>query len=347
MEYWQVDLLDSQDHAKGRFPQVAGGSLDWSIFKAIGGSGKIEFTDKPDFSVNWFTDRLAITHVNESAAQPIQPMGIWLFAKPEKNYKQGITKAPLALLDKCELYSSEIGQWLTIPAGTVVTDKVYELLTTKAVGVSVSLTASTKTLSIALSWEPTDTWLTVINGLLKAIDYGSLWVDLLGRFRVAPYILPEKRPIRVTYGSAPGNLKLRDEWDDSLPLSDIPTGVVAFSKGDENTAGLRARVDLPDNHPLSAVSRGREKIKSINVEAVDQAAIDGLAARGLAEAVQAIRRSTILHPVNATEMNEVVRHGPLNYHGPIVERNVTLGLGAVVKDTIRRIYTEDDDLPWL
>lgn len=347
MEYWKIDLLDNQDHAKASFPQVSNGSLDWSIFKSIAGSGKVEFTEKPDFVINWFTDRMRITHVNESAAQPIQPMGIWLFAKPEKNYKQGLTKAPLGLLDKCELYSSEIGEWLTIPAGTVVTDKVYDILTTKAIGVSVALTTSTKTLSIALSWEPTDTWLTVINGLLKAIDYGSLWADLRGRFRVAPYVLPEKRPIRATYGSAPGNLKLRDEWDDSLPLSDIPTGVVAFSKGDETTPGLRGRADLPDKHPLSAVSRGGEKLKSINVEAVDQATVNSLAARGLAEAVQAVRRSTILHPVNDTEMNDVVRHGPLKYHGPVVERNVTLGLGAVVKDSIRRIYAGDDDLPWI
>lgn len=347
MEYWEVHLLNNHDHRKFKFPQVSSGSLDWSIFKAIGGSGKIEFTEQPDFEINWFRDRLSITHVNESAAQPVQPMGIWLFAKPERNYKQGITKAPLALLDKCELYSSEIGQWLTIPAGTVVTDKVYELMVTKATGISVSLTPSTKTLPIALSWEPTDTWLTVINRLLKAIDYGSLWADLKGYFRVAPYVLPEKRPVKLTYGAEAGNVKLKDEWDDSLPLSDIPTGVVAFSKGDETTPGLRGRADLPASHPLSAVSRDMEKIKSINVEAVDQASIDGLAARGLAEAVQAVRRASIIHPVNATEMNDVVRHGPLQFNGPIVERNVVLGLGAVVKDAIRRIYTEDDELPWL
>jgi len=140
--------------------------------------------------------------------------------------------------------------------------------------------------------------------------------------------------------------KLTREWEDSAPIYDIPTGVVAFSRGDQSAPGLIGRADLPDNHVLSAASRNREILKTVSVEATSQSVIDALAQRALTDAIEVTRRATIIHPVNSTEMNDVVKHGPLGFTGPVVERTVTMKLGASVKDTIRRIYT-GGDMPWI
>ena len=58
-----------------------------------------------------------------------------------------------------------------------------------------------------------------------------------------------------------------------------------------------------------------------------------------------MHRVSVTHPIDSTDLNDVVHHGPLNLDAAIVERQVDLRVGAVVTDAIRHIYT-GGDLPW-
>lgn len=194
-----------------------------------------------------------------------------------------------------------------------------------------------------------DTWLQVVNDLLKAIGYGSLWADRHGRLRVEPYVPPGERPTVRAYGADAA--AMLPDWDDEAPLWDVPTGFVAYTPGTESAAGMRVRIDLPASHPLSAVSRGtpeapRHSLKTEQVEAANLSALSTICQRRLDDSVQVTRRATITHPIDGTEVGDVVTHVPAGITGPIVQREVALGLGAVVTDTVRRIYT-GEDVPWL
>lgn len=338
---WLVERLDRRGYLLGRLPRVRGGSLSWSIFKAVPGSGSIELTRTPGTGIDWLNDRIRITHLDGDKRTA---MGVWLISMPGWDTDGPVTHTTIGLLDKTEALNSPIGQWLTYPAGAVVTDQAVAIIRARG-EMAISVAASPSTLRTAMTWEPQDTWLTVVNDLLATINYGSLWADMDGRLRVEPYVAPADRPIAATYGAAPDGLPMRPQWGDEADVYSLPTGVRIYVPGDETTPGLIGRADLPDSHPLSAASRGRELLLVEQGEAVDQVTANALAARRLDGALQVTRRVTVTHPVDATQVNDVVTHGPLALNAAIVERSVALAPGAAAKDTIRHIYT-GGDLPW-
>lgn len=345
-DVWEVGLLDRKERVKAHLPRARGGSLSWSIFKAVAGSGSIELTHDPEVPISWLTDRVRVTHVNGARRTP---MGVWLISMPGWETEGPVTRTTLALLDKCEALNTPIGSWLTYAAGTVVTTQVVAIIHARG-ETSISVAPSTATLRAAMSWEPEVTWLTVTNDLLASINYGSLWADMDGRLRVEPYVAPADRPVTFTYGGEPGDLKMRADWTSDADLSQLPTGARIYVPGTETTAGFIGKADLPDSHPLSAVSRGSvdapdHRLLVEHGEAASLEVANQIAARRLDESLQVTQRVTVTHPVDASQVNDVIHHRPLALDAAIVERTVTLGQGAVVADVIRHIYT-GGELPW-
>ncbi|MBB1511965.1 hypothetical protein H5399_05020 [Tessaracoccus sp. MC1627] len=346
-EWWSAELLDRRDQRIQTLPRVSAGKLSWSIFKAVPGSGSIELTRHPDVAIDWRRgDRIAVWHHSD---ETITPFGVFLPMVSGWEHDGPVSHASIMLADKCEALNSEIGAWLTYEAGVVVTDTVAAIIRDRG-ETNLAVTPSTETLRTALSWEPNATWLQVVNDLLAAINYTSLWVDNTGAFRLQPYLAPADRPAGPTYGKrAQGHLPLRKQFSDDMPTYGLPTGFRVIVPGNDTTPGLIGKADLPPEHPLSAQSRGiTDWLRTENADAAtSQEVADQIAARRLQEALQVTRRATITHPVDGTQMNDVVTHGPLAITGPIVQRDITLGdgsagAGAVVTDAIRLIYTGGD-----
>lgn len=337
-QWWSAELLDSRGMVKSTLPTVRGGRLEWSQFRSVGGTGSIDIT-LDSTPIDWLSDRIRILHHD---GETVTPWGDWIMTAPTRETTGTLTRTTLALADKCELLNTPVGSAYTVPSGTVVTGRISTIL--RSVGESGVIESSPSTLPKALTWTVDDTWLTVVNDLLRSIGYASLWADRYGQLRVEPYVEPGDRPVVISYG--PDDAAMLPDWSDEAPLWDVPTGFVAYTQGTESMAGMRARVDLPASHPLSAAARGRHLLRTEQVEATSTAALTTIARRRLNESVQITRRATIAHPLDSTEIGDVVTHHPAGMTGPIVQRTVTLGLGAVVEDTVRRIYT-GGDTPWL
>lgn len=340
-EWWSVDLLDRQDRKKVTLSRIRGGSLDWSIFRAVPGAGSIELTAQPDVDIDWLNDRFRIWWHRGSH---VQSMGIYLGQIPGWTQSGPVRQTTITLADKTEILNSPIGLWLTYPAGTVVVDQVVALIRDRG-ETAIQVEPSTETLRTALTWEPETTWLTVVNDLLAAINYGSLWCDTAGTYRLEPYVAPEARPIVATYGGGADHARMLPSWTDEADLASLPTGFRVYVAGDDSTPGLIGKADLPTEHPLSAASRGRPILTTESGEATSQAIADEIAARRLQESLQVTRRAAITHPVDDTQMGDVIAHAPLGFSGAVVQRTIKLDVGAVVTDTLRRIYT-GGDLPW-
>ena len=338
---WRVELLDRKDRVKALLPRVRGGKLAWSIFKSVAGSGSIELTRTPAAGIDWLNDRIRITHL---AGDVETPMGVWLISVPGWDTDGPVTHTTLALSDKCQALNGPIGAPLTYAAGTVVTDKVLSIIRARG-ETAISVVPSALTLRTSQSWKAEDTWLTVANDLLKTINYASLRADAAGQLRVEPYVAPADRPIAATYGGDEGDLKMRPAWSDEADIYSLPTGARIQVTGDEATTGMIGKADLPAAHPLSAASRGTDWLLVEEGEAASQTVANQIAARRLDEAMQVTRRVSVTHPIDGTDLNDVVHHGPLSLDAAIVERQVDLGVGAVVTDAIRHIYT-GGDLPW-
>lgn len=340
-EWWSVDLLDRADRKKATLPRVRGGSLDWSTFRAVSGAGSIELTDQPEVDVDWLNDRFRVWWHRDGEARS---MGVYLGQIPGWTQAGPVRQTTITLADKTEVLNSPIGQWLTYPVGTGVVGQVAALIRARG-EMSIQVEPSTETLRTALTWEPETTWLSVVNDLLGAINYGSLWCDALGTYRLEPYVAPEARPIVATYGGGVERLRMLGGWSDEADLASLPTGFRVYVAGDDSTPGLIGKADLPDEHPLSAASRGRAILTTESGEATSQAIANEIANRRLQESLQVTRRATIIHPIDDVALNDVVAHGPLGFSGAVVQREIRLDIGAVVTDTVRRIYT-GGDLPW-
>lgn len=347
-EWWQVDLLDRLDRMKATLtgddeglPRVRGGRLEWSQFRAVPGSGTLELTSEPSTPVDLMTDRLRITH---HAGDVATPFGIWLLSTSGWKRSGPVTTTTYALSDKTELLNVDTGGWVTYPAGTLVTAAVAAII--RAHGeTQMVIEDSTTQLATSMSWEDEGTtWLQVANQLLGAINYASLWADGHGLLHVEPYVPLAQRAVGATYGAG-GERMRANEWTDEAEIWDLPTGFRVIVDGDEDSPGFIGVADLPDEHPLSAASRGRRILRRERGEAPTLAIAHQIAARRLDESLQVTRRATMTHPVDGSQVGDIVTHGPLGLTGPIVQRSVELGLGAVVTDTIRRIYT-GGDLPW-
>ena len=197
-----------------------------------------------------------------------------------------------------------------------------------------------------MSWDPTATWLTVVNDLLKAINYAPLWADMTGRLVVAPFIpIPERLPV-ATYGAESDHLRLKPQWSDRADLYALPTGVRLYISRGSSSTGFVGAADLPDAHPLSAASRGGVPyLLTESSDATTRAKAAALAQRRLDEVMQLARTITVTHPVDEVQVGDAVSHGPLGINAVVVQRGVTMGVGAVVSDTVQHTYT-GGDLPW-
>lgn len=341
-ESWSAELLDSGDTLIGSLPGVRGGRLEWSIFRAVWGTGTIAWTEPADSNIDWLNSRIKIWHHQGSHRRP---MGVWIPAVPAYDHDGATRRAELALLDKSEILNQPIGVHSPVRAGTNVVGHVKTILTTRG-ELKIGIDDSPAALSTDLWFEPQDTWLHVCNTVLDAIGYGSLHVDMSGVWTAAPYVAPDQRPITATYGGRPTDLRVRTAWRDEATLFEAPNVVRLTTRGDEGTPGMRAVARNNDpSSPLSIPRRGREIVHTEEVEAADHPALVAMASRRLSDLSQVTRRVPITHPVDDTQLEDVVLFRGLGLSGPVVQRSVELGTGAVVTDTIRRIYTGGDG-PW-
>ena len=338
-DLWRVELLDDQDRTRRILDGVTGGSLEWSIFSSVSGSGQIGLDG--DQSIDWLRDRIRITHVD---GERVTPLGVWLISMPGRTVANGLVRLDVKLSDKTELLNAPVGAWVTFPAGTVVTDAVARIISARGES-SVAITPSSEQLGTALSWRPEDTWLKVVNELLGAINYSSIWADMLGRLVVGPYVPLEQRPTVATYGPEASDLDMLPSWSDEADIFGLPTGVRIYVEGSDEVVGFVGSADLPDSSPLSAAALRRDRLHVESGEATTQAVADAIAARRLDDRLQVTRRVSVGHPMDAVQLRDVVLHRPLGLRAVVVQRKISLSVGAVVEDTIRHIYT-GGELPW-
>ena len=338
-EWWSAEVLDRQDRPTGRHAQITGGSLSWNLDNAVTGSGNLSLSDA--ISINPYIERIQITHHSGTTATPCD---VWVPSiSGWSRSGQPVTTTTLALSGKTELLNRQAGRKVTYAAATVVTEAVEQIVRDHGED-RLTVAPLSATLETSLTFAATDAWLTIVNTLLAAINYRPLWADPVGVLHIEPH--PDRTPAAVASYGAGGQRMRRDQWSDQAEAWRIPTGVRIIVAGNQTTPGRVGAADLPDEHPLSAVSRGAPHLLTETGQAPSQVIADQIAARRLTEALQIARTVTATHPVDGVELGDVVRHLPRDLTGPIVARRINLGVGAVVEDTIRHTY-DGGDLTWL
>lgn len=306
---FRYELLDRDERFLGVLDSVAhGGSLSWSAQASIKSGGTIPVTD-PGRDIDWVHTRVrpvVLLSSGDTATLREVTLGVYLPAAPSEDWSDEGRSWSVDLLDKATILDQDVptdsmgnATAYTAPAGSNVLALVAGLIQSSGEPTP-ALQPGSEVLQSALVFEPGTTKLKIVNELLDAANYFSLWVDGEGQFQATKYRAPQDRG--VTYEmSAPFSRGSRSlmapDWTRERDVWTVPNRYVAVSQGDGEEEGLVATATNVDpSSPYSYPSRGRWVTQvEEGVEATSLASLQAHAQRRLLAAAGVSSKIEVHH----------------------------------------------------
>ena len=259
------------------------GALSWSSNASVKKSGTLSVLDLDAAGagltrvrdVDLLTTRIRPVLIVEGL--PEIPLGVYvLTAAPEAWADTGRTFA-FELHDKSTVLEQDAFD-VSYTAGT--TDTVLEIVAdvVESAGERIAVDGSdVRTLPNPLVWEAGTSKLRIVNDLLNALAYNSLWVDGVGSFRATAYVRPADRSVRYSMlNDAAGDRLQRElvdggasiyspEWSRDRDTYKVPNKVVTVAAGTGDGPPLSGSATNADaTSPFSTVSRGRTIVRVVD-----------------------------------------------------------------------------------
>lgn len=265
------------------------GSLEWSSYGTVKKSGDLVVRDIETAQ----SGKLRIRDVPLTSARirpvlvieglPEIPLGVYLFtAAPEQWDDTGRTLS-LDLHEKSTVLDQDVfDESFTADTSTPVLEIIADVIASAGERISVD-GSDLRTLPNPLVWDSDeDTKLKIVNDLLEAIGYNSLWMDGQGNFRATPYIRPAQRPVRYAMLTDDGEALPRElvDGEESIYLPNfardrdnfrVPNRVRAVQAGTGDAEPLVGVASNEDpSSEFSFAARGRWIVQTIrDVEVPD------------------------------------------------------------------------------
>lgn len=342
---FRYELLDGNNNVKAE--TMKGVKAGWVSNNALADIKRIaRFTlrDGAD-SINWLSDRIR-PYVGLRMQGNIYlewPQGVFLLSTTTRSTdREGAVWRDVEAYDQLVIVRDDrVSSRYTVAAAVNYIAAVKTLLDSAGI-VLQNLTPTDKTLPTALDWPPGTSKLEIINTLLGAINYRSLWFDEQGRAVAEPYVSPATAPVEYTYRDDDNSVIYR-ELLESLDLFDVPNQwVLVVSEPDR--APLRAvYTNTNPNSPTSTVSRGRTiSHYEEYVDAVDQVTLNAKASRLAFEAsqvYQAVELETGVMPHHSDSDVLAFSFRPLGVTATFSEVSweLPLQIGGRMRHRIRRV----------
>lgn len=357
VEEVRIELLDS-DEQRLQDVDAEKVKLDFSVYDTIrtGGSMSVSGTN----GIQWLNKRVRITYRATFPMLPgvpeyVRPLGVFIPSSPHGPRGAKDKTRDIELYDKLLILQQDtVGVTYEIPAGSVVVDKIIELIeSTGEPRESISIaeahdpeTDAPETLSAAMTFEAGTTKLQIVNRLLETINYFSLWCDGNGVYRGDKYVRPSSRPVS-SFGLIEGrdSVYLEDFSDDEDDFA-VPNRVILISRVEGDAVPFTSTAENTDPaHPFSWQNRGERWVTYIetDVEATSQLTLDEQARKRLIDLSAQTRTYEVSHALLPYELNEVVVfHNPTNdiirAHCTVQKMTFDLTLpGAMMMSTIREV----------
>lgn len=275
--------LQTNDGApRGALVGVTGGNVEWQSNAQIKSGGKLTVVQTDPDKVDWLHRRVKITMHIEGLGD--YPLGVFIPSAPSQRWDGMNLTLDIDLLDKTSVLADDsYGFAYHLPQGTNVTSAVKTLIQSCGEQAG-SITSTSDTLNSGMTWQPGTSKLTIINDLLSAGNFFSLFADGNGNFRVEQQRPAKSRPIQFTFVDNSKGVYLPDFTYDKDVYS-IPNKVVVIGNGDGATEAWTAVATNENaNSPYSYQARGRWITDvTTGVEATSQANLQEYANRRLAQ----------------------------------------------------------------
>lgn len=305
-----VDVLDMTDRYVRELDGVQGGDLEFSIHTEIRSSGSLTVTDPA--SVDWHRVRLAIRYHfrDEDGQEHEYPLGVFLPTTPQTAHDDAGSTAEVQLYDKMVLLSTdEVAATWTVDAGTSVMTAVTEVLASVGETRIVGPDDGGGTLTAPMTWEPGTSKLRVVNDILQAGNFFSIWVDGSGTWRLDPYIAPAARGVDWRHVEGEGAI-FEAAFEHEADGWAIPNVVRIVGRGEDDGPPppvAEARNDDPDD-PFSTIGRGRDiVVTEEDQDATSEQVLGQIAARRLLDMSSVTSTYEIRHAWVPVDLNAAVR----------------------------------------
>lgn len=308
---WKVWLLDSVDNRVRVLDRVEGGAVSVVAQSRLGGSGSLTLSEELD----WLSGRVQVVY-DPGTGDPEWPVATMLLTSPTATYGDDRTVYEVDLLTKMSVIDEDTTEaTFSLAAGVNIIDTVVSLIESTG-ETRVAVTPSAATLSNPQVWEPGESKLTIINELLEAAGYWSLWCDGSGLFRVEPWRAPLERPVSWVFATDETSI-VEAGWSFTQDASSVPNKSVVVGEGSDSAPPLVGVATNEDpESPFSYQARGRWITRTeTGVEVDSQAVIDQLAQRRLLDAMTPVARIEVTHGIVPLEPNQLVefRDGERRY----------------------------------
>ena len=309
-EAWRTRILSNTGTPLGWLKGRLEGKYDFSIHNTIRTGGSVKYVGSQP--LNWGDYQLQPWYIirdNEDNDLMSWPLGVFIPEVPKTQYTSLNPNVDLQLYDKLLILSRDKTDtaW-GYDTGAVVTDCIQEIIES-AGQTNIAITESDLTLSAPVVWDINTPKLTMVNKLLKSINYFSLWADGYGSYRAEPYRRPQDRPKAWEFIDDRRGIYLPKFTHEADTFS-VPNKVTLISKteGDEEPFVATATNENPES-PWSYQRRGNQWITypEYDVEAANQTILQELADRKLYDLSQVTSSFELTTPILPRQLNERAR----------------------------------------
>ena len=262
------DILDGAHNVKGRLDGVEpGGTLRWSASASVKGTGSIPVRDVGQ-DIDWLNDRIRITAWTSDDGRPEvrTTLGIYLAAAPVETWEAGRRSWDVELVDRSSILDQDIMTTAqngpltySVPAGRCVLWATKEIIADA--GETAPLIAGDEGTKLTrdMTWDIGETRLRIINDLLDAGNFLSLWVNGDGEFMVSKADRPQDRPVLYEMWGPlieGDRAVFAPDWSHDRDIYSIPNRLLAVEEGDGDDEGEAAiAVNMDPSSPYSFQSR--------------------------------------------------------------------------------------------
>ncbi|MFA5898146.1 MAG: hypothetical protein WC829_03420 [Hyphomicrobium sp.] len=312
---WQYFLLDRFDNRLGPLDGVTGGTVEVVAQSRLGGSGDLNIDDRGQ-NIDWLKQRVQIVYDPGVPGVEAWPIATMLFTTPKMRQLEDRKEYAVDLLTKLQIvdqtgfdteYSLEVGEPI-IPAVVAIIQSVGET--------RIAATDLGAVTTVPLRWEAGVSKLTIINELLQAANYWSLWCDGSGQFRVQPYVAPTARPVVRVFEAGQASIH-EPGWTLEQDHSAVPNKYVVRRDGDDETPAIVGVAVNMDPASMYSIPARDGLIVMAEVEVVSdiesQQAADDLAQRRLLDAMSPVAKLEVTHAIVPLNPNDRVKFIPRGY----------------------------------
>lgn len=267
------------------------GKVTRNLFADIHGACSLRLSRELVWGVDLVRPHMTLTDGRSGQSARFN-LGVFLLTTPTRTVGQDPVTVEVQGYDRLVLLERQVGADYTVAAGVTYRQALLDTFTAAGLtGALIEGAAADDVLPAARSWplvadraaDPDQTntpvtWLRIVNDLLRAISFRSVFCDELGRYRCQAYVLPSAQPVEFTFDADDvvagivGEDRSVDEDVWKTPnrwvfrQTNRPAGALAPTEGD----GIFTVVNQSDG-PTSIDSRGLVWTSVVDYEAASQA----------------------------------------------------------------------------